>query len=232
MSNYRLSLKNMPFFHAFTLIELLVVISIISLLISILLPALGAARGSARKVVCMNQLRQMALATRIYDQENGVMFLYKTGNPAPDGLPINRRWYSWLRPYLPEQGTCVSFRCPDFDPFDKPANQQKNYTGYHVNNSMAKPNWASTIQWRPIDSLLDPSNAPCFWDDQQLKNYDGGWPQAAPYTGSWYTFAFRHPSQSMNVAMLGGNVKTVRFVALGNSLDFPEIDWEVTPLNH
>jgi prepilin-type N-terminal cleavage/methylation domain-containing protein/prepilin-type processing-associated H-X9-DG protein len=51
---------------AFTLIELLVVIAIIAVLIALLLPAVQAAREAARRAQCVNNLKQIALATQNY----------------------------------------------------------------------------------------------------------------------------------------------------------------------
>ncbi len=54
----------------FTLVELLVVISIITILAALLLPVLGRAKETSRAVACLNNLRQLGLASATYGMDN------------------------------------------------------------------------------------------------------------------------------------------------------------------
>ena len=55
---------------AFTLIELLVVIAIIGILAAMLMPALAAAKNKARKIACVNNLKQVTVSFRLFEGDN------------------------------------------------------------------------------------------------------------------------------------------------------------------
>ncbi len=67
----------------FTLTELLVVIAIIGILASLLLTALSSAKSYSRSASCVNNLRQMGIALKMYVDDHQSTFPYYLGPAGP-----------------------------------------------------------------------------------------------------------------------------------------------------
>jgi prepilin-type N-terminal cleavage/methylation domain-containing protein/prepilin-type processing-associated H-X9-DG protein len=179
----------------FTLIELLVVIAIIAILIALLLPAVQAAREAARRMQCVNNLKQIGLAMHNYHQ---------AVNSLPWGSGHTDAKYGWCNsstisqflPYL-ELSTvfnatnfwcqCGSYNPNSFDPVSVTENMTVNAMILSVLLCPSDTNRLSPVQPNNVPPIPAPghtnynascgTNPDCFYcktgNTTNASNFDG-----------------------------------------------------------
>ena len=208
---------------AFTLLELLVVIAILGLLSALLLPALSRAREKARQTACISNLPQLALAARLYcDDNDGRIFHYRVGD-TNNGA---RYWFGWLGqgpegarafdhtegalyPYLAGRGveSCPSLNY-HMSRFKLKANGAAYGYGYNLHLSVpaAEPGMR-------IDHVRP--GAALFADAAQVNTFQPPASRDNPMLEEFYyistnepTTHFRHHRRA-NAAFLGGHIESL-----------------------
>jgi prepilin-type N-terminal cleavage/methylation domain-containing protein/prepilin-type processing-associated H-X9-DG protein len=189
---------------AFTFIELLVVIALIAVLAGLLLPALGRSKAKAHNAACVNNLRQLGIATRAYADENQERLPSAEILPTQPIDPQNPlpRICDVLASYVgrtggPNTNSATVFKCP-VDKMGRFAAEGSSYewnadlNGHRIDETQTTSAFLLLQRWNPSGGITNfvltfpPGTTPLFLD------YD--------------EFHPRPPKSGKNVVFMDGHV--------------------------
>ncbi len=182
----------------FTLIELLVVIAIIAILAAILFPVFARAREKARQASCQSNLKQIALASRMYTSDYD-------GKLTPVGDAVAYAFTDLLQPYI--RNTQI-FICPSKRGTWDGTPDCTGYPPYAQGQYVVPANYAANMDVSGIlptspkeDALRHPAETGEY--------VDGVCPFMINYTGFDWAVDPRH-NDGANVSFYDGHVKWYR----------------------
>ena len=128
----------------FTIVELLVVITIIGLLMALLLPAVGRVRANARRVQCVNQMKQLGTASINFASQKEYFPGYTSEMPTRGLNTELVSWFTQLLPYADRNDLYDAMKQPgSFDtntylelavcPTDQPDTKNLPHLSYAIN---------------------------------------------------------------------------------------------------
>ncbi len=186
----------------FTLVELLVCIAIIGLLVSLTLTGVSAARLAARRTACLNNLRQLALASQSF---GGAHLRYPRGydKNGRDFLGKSPRyWMDDVMPFL--ENNVNAFVCPD-DTARKPFKATSTLVlSYGINSFRFSDEGHCFWYSVPLASVHATSRVILLADCLPQKFYVGG---GTTFSEPVTNVSARHAG-SFNVAYCDGHVET------------------------